>query len=78
MKLVARIGIALGIFSFLFATYTAVTGPVMLPKEDEATRERMAQIRASIPLETESGCCAKKEEKSAHADCSHVGCSHAN
>ena len=78
MKLGARIGIALGIFSFLFATYTAVTGPVMLPKEDEATRERMAQIRASIPLETESGCCTKKEEKSAHANCSHAGCSHAN
>ncbi|MGZ8938318.1 MAG: hypothetical protein ACXW32_03815, partial [Limisphaerales bacterium] len=75
----ARIGIALGIFSFLFATYTAVTGPVLLPKEDEASRERMAQIQASLPAETEGGCCAKKEEQTtAHANCSHAGCSHAH
>lgn len=88
MKLAARIGIGLGMFSFLFATYTAVTGPVLLPKADaaKATRERMAKIQASAAAEqseaaTGGGCCAKKETSSKSNGCSHAkeqsaGCSH--
>jgi hypothetical protein len=88
MKLAARFGILIGIFSFLFATYTAVTGPVLLPKADtaKATRERMAKIQASASAEqpepaSGGGCCAKKETASESNGCSHTkeqasGCSH--
>ena len=61
MKVGARIGIGLGITSFLFASYTAVTGPIVQPKADEVTQERIAEIQASFAKETGGGCCAKKK-----------------
>jgi hypothetical protein len=64
MKVGARIGIGLGITSFLFASYTAVTGPIVQPKADEVTQERIAEIQASIAKETGAGCCSKKTENS--------------
>lgn len=92
MKLAWRLGIGLGLSSFLFATYTAVTGPAMLPDAEQAnaaTRERMANIQASVGAEQTKeggGCCSKKEqvkaEEAEHAQCSHEkapvssGCSH--
>ena len=92
MKLASRLGIGLGLFSFLFATYTAVTGPALLPDAEQANaaaRERMAKIQASVAAEQTKeggGCCAKKEQKKTaeteHAQCSHEkaqvtsGCSH--
>ena len=81
MKIAWRVGIGLGISSFLFATYTAVTGPAMLPdteQENAATRERMAKIQASVASEQAKeggGCCAKKEAKTAKQE-EHPNCSH--
>jgi hypothetical protein len=88
MKLAARLGIGLGLFSFLFATYTAVTGPVLLPDAAKATRERMAKIQAGVQAgeagqakEAGGGCCAKKTETAAGDGCAHAreqaqGCAH--
>jgi hypothetical protein len=78
MKIGARIGIGLGITSFLFASYTAVKGPIVQPKTDEVTQERIAEIQASSAKESGEGCCARKtedKETAAHqsSDCGKAG-----